>query len=323
MNNVVSVDIVMITYNQEKYVAQAIESVLQQKCDFPFLLIINDDCSTDNTPNICKEYAYKYPNLILFNQNKSNVGLMRNYKISLEACQSKYVAILEGDDYWIDDCKLKKQAKILESNKDVGLVHSARHSLLDETNKISEPLKQTTIFNLLNQGNVFEQLLISNFISPLTVLFRNELIKDKLDFNYFIENKLKTLDYALWLLITYKSKVVYMKESTAVYRVRRDSISNKKSLDSMENFLITSRLTCKYFINKFKVKTISEKKIDLIYNNILFSHSLLYGDYEFSRKYSQLIKVLSLKDYCKFIISKSKMSVRIYSKCLNFIIKYY
>ena len=315
------VDIVMITYNQEKYVAQAIESVLEQKCDFPFLLIINDDFSTDRTHIICQEYANKFPNQILYAQNSSNIGLIKNYKIALEASNSKYVAILEGDDYWIDDCKLQKQVKILESNEDVGLVHSARHSLFEGTNEITGPLKETVTFNLLNQGYVFDKLLISNFISPLTVLFRNDLIKDKLDFDFFIENKFKTLDYAMWLLIAYNSKIIFTENSTAVYRVRRNSISNKKSMESMENFLETSRLTCKYYINKYGVETISEKKIDSIYDNILFSHSLLYGNYEFSRKYSQLIEVLSLKDCCKYIISKSKFSIYIYSKILNFIIK--
>ena len=104
-------------YNHEKYIAQAIESVLEQKTNFPYRLIIADDHSTDGTPGICAEYARKYPETILCILQDLNYGIIRNYECAFNTCTAKYIAILEGDDYWIDSLKLQKQLSILENKK--------------------------------------------------------------------------------------------------------------------------------------------------------------------------------------------------------------
>jgi glycosyltransferase involved in cell wall biosynthesis len=317
MRNVVSVEIVMLTYNEEKFVSQAIDSVLEQDCEFPFLLVIFDDCSTDNTAAICQDYALKFPQKIHFTQNKENLGLIKNYRKALDFCTAKYIAILEGDDYWIDKCKLQKQVELLESDSELGLVHTARQTLINETQKIHKTSTTVTNFHRKNQGFVFNTLLLENFITPLTVLFRHKAIIAKLDFDYFINNDFKTLDYAIWLAITKENKIAFMEDETGVYRIRRDSIMNKKSIQSLEIFLQTSRLTCKYYIEKFNVKEISATCIDDFYNNFLFSHSLLYGDSIYSKKYANIIKKNSLKDWLKYFISKSDLSIFLYSKFLN------
>ena len=110
------VSVVVITYNQEKYIGQALDSILMQKTDFPIEILIGDDCSDDNTPNIVKRYEQEYPSLIKAFCREENLGSTRNsYELYMRA-KGKYIANLEGDDYWIDDKKLQKQVDFLEAN---------------------------------------------------------------------------------------------------------------------------------------------------------------------------------------------------------------
>ena len=111
----------LVTYNQENFIRQAIESIVKQKVNFDYEVIIGEDCSTDGTPAICDEYAEKYPFIMVFHHNP-NKGLVKNWEFVLSHCTGDYVAMLEGDDYWIDEYKIQKQADFLDKNPEYSLV---------------------------------------------------------------------------------------------------------------------------------------------------------------------------------------------------------
>jgi len=106
--------VITITYNHEPFIAKTIEGVLMQKTSFPIEYIIAEDCSTDNTRNICFEYANKNPNTIKLITSDNNVGFVENEKRGIRAARGKYIAFCEGDDYWTDPLKLQKQVDFLE-----------------------------------------------------------------------------------------------------------------------------------------------------------------------------------------------------------------
>ena len=110
--------VVTVTYNHEPYIARAIEGVLMQDVDFPMELIIADDCSTDGTLRICREYEELHPGLIRVLPAESNMGAVANERRAFEAARGKYVATCEGDDWWDDPMKLQKQVSFLESHPD-------------------------------------------------------------------------------------------------------------------------------------------------------------------------------------------------------------
>lgn len=112
------VSVLMVTYNHEQYIAQAIESVLMQETNFDYELVIGEDCSIDGTRDIVKEYAVKYPNKIkaLFHHKNLGYGGKLNLLKTFNICQGKYIAFLEGDDYWTDNSKLQQQVDFLEQN---------------------------------------------------------------------------------------------------------------------------------------------------------------------------------------------------------------
>ncbi|MRS04686.1 glycosyltransferase, partial [bacterium] len=115
------VSVCMITYNHGPYIRQAIEGILKQKCSFPFEIIIGEDCSSDNTAEICREYASEYQ-IIKLLPSGTNLGMLPNFFRTIDACSGKYIAFCEGDDYWTDPGKLGKQADFLEMNPDFGMV---------------------------------------------------------------------------------------------------------------------------------------------------------------------------------------------------------
>lgn len=112
------VSIGMATYNHEKYIAKAIESVLMQEVNFSYELVIGEDCSTDHTRDIVIEYQKKYPDVIRLILHDENVGMQKNSDCLRRACKGKYRANLEGDDYWLPIDKLQTQVDFLENNPD-------------------------------------------------------------------------------------------------------------------------------------------------------------------------------------------------------------
>lgn len=110
--------VLVVTYNHEKYIRLALESIVSQKTDYKFRVHVFDDMSTDGTVNIINEYAEKYPRLVIPFISKINRGAQQNIWEAYQSVDTKYCAFLEGDDYWCDENKLQLQIDALESNPD-------------------------------------------------------------------------------------------------------------------------------------------------------------------------------------------------------------
>ena len=114
-----------IAYNHEKYIKQTLEGFLMQKTNFRFEVLVHDDASTDATAKIIEDYAHNFPDLIkliLENENKKSKGINIGKEIMLPLSKGKFIAICEGDDFWIDDSKLQKQYDVMISNPNVSIV---------------------------------------------------------------------------------------------------------------------------------------------------------------------------------------------------------
>lgn len=202
------VSICMITYNHESYIKQAIESVLMQKCDFSFELVIGEDCSTDNTFMICQELAQVNPQIKLL-PSISNLGMMDNLTRTLNACNGKYIAMLEGDDYWTDPLKLQKQVDFLEANEDFAICfHPVK---IWQKGKI----KKDYLTNNVNDITTIHDLAYENYIHTPSVLFRNNL------FEHFPHELSQSPvgDYFLHMLNARFGKIKKLSDAMAVYRL--------------------------------------------------------------------------------------------------------
>ena len=132
--------VILITYNHEKYIEKSLDSVLSQVTDFPFEIVIGDDCSPDDTKNIIREYRDKYPDIIRIVHREKNTGrpTLNVYETTMK-CRGDYLAYLEGDDYWTDSDKLQKQMDFLNEHPEyIACTHS--HKMIDDNgNDITDP----------------------------------------------------------------------------------------------------------------------------------------------------------------------------------------
>ncbi|MFV5686297.1 glycosyltransferase [Flavobacterium sp. GB2R13] len=207
----ITVSVFILTYNQEQFIAQTIESILMQKTNFSFQLVIGEDCSTDATRVICEKYAIDYGDKIkLLPSQGKNIGLIANYIRTIKACDGNYIAICDGDDYWIDEHKLQKQVDFLESNPEYSIVHTAV--------KMEYPNGDCEFFYNDNclKLNDFNSLIHFNFIVSVTVLFRNIQSIEPLPL-WVIKYPYGDWSTYLWT-IRKGGKIHYIPDVTAVYR---------------------------------------------------------------------------------------------------------
>lgn len=213
-----------LVYNHKPYLRDCLEGFVMQQTNFPFVAIVHDDCSTDGSAAIIREYEAKYPDIIkpiyeTENQySKRDGSLSRIMKEAIEATGAKYVAMCEGDDYWTDPLKLQKQVDILEADSECGLVHTNIY------HRINDDVYDDHIQRELSS---FKEMILGQKISTLTVLIR----KDILDKAYQKLNEnpvLKSIymgDYPLFLMISCISKIKFLPIYTGVYRILNNSVS--------------------------------------------------------------------------------------------------
>jgi len=245
----VLLNVIIPTYNHQNYIAQAIESVLVQNCNFNYQIIIGEDCSTDDTRRICEKYESENSGKIVLLKNNSNLGLVRNYQRLFEACKGKYVAILEGDDYWVNLLKLQSQVDILEAYPEVGLVHTKCCSIYEN----GQVKVNTHLYHSNKKSyDLYNDVILGNYtIVPVTACFRLELFRKYVDFNFCVANELVTIDSFMWPELAYHSKFHFIDEVTGYYRVLSNSISNSKNFDNFLRWYEKGILTLNYYNFKY------------------------------------------------------------------------
>jgi glycosyltransferase involved in cell wall biosynthesis len=254
------VNVCMITYNHEEYIEQAVNSVMMQEIDFPFELVISEDCSTDSTREIILRLKEKYPGKIRLLLNEKNIGIMPNFIAALRACNGQYIALLEADDYWTDPGKLKMQVDILDANP--GIAYCAHNAMVIYENNDKPPHS----FNLDKPSTVstIEDLIKRWFTQTGTIVFRRELIAETPEWFPFIHNG----DYALGLLLALHGKIFYLDRVMSVYRKHQEGISSHVSRNHGYNnraWLDMFTKFNKYSNNKY-IKEILERIVSMSEN---------------------------------------------------------
>ncbi len=213
----VVVSVATTTYNHEAYIAEAIESVLRQETDFAVELVIGEDCSTDGTRAIVQAYAERFPGRIRLLLAERNQGLTANHCAVLDACTGKYVALLDGDDYWVDPTKLQRQVAMLESDPELAICF--HNVLVLRENQPSQP----RLFCPESQKELstLEDILRYNFIPACSCVFRRGLY-GKLPHWY---HTLPWVDWPLHILNARHGDIGYINAVMAVYRLHSSNVS--------------------------------------------------------------------------------------------------
>ena len=264
------ISIKCMTYNHENYIAHCIDGFLMQKTNFPFEILIHDDCSTDKTESIVRDYETKFPKIIkgiYETENQWQKGCGAHHTKIDAAIKGKYIALCEGDDYWIDENKLQMQVDFLEKNPDFGLCYT-------KCLEYNQSKNEYTPIILGRKIKDFNDLLSANGIPTLTVLVRSELVQSyAVDINPSNKNW-KMGDYPLWLYISKKSKIKHFETVSGVYRILENSASHSNDINKLIDFEKSVFEIQSYFSKRFNgnyYPNMNDKFISLFNSQLLNS----------------------------------------------------
>ena len=233
------VSICCITYNHALFIDQALQGFLLQKTSFETEIIIHDDASTDDTVTIIRNFAAKHNLPVILKANKNNIGVSKNFYEALTHGKGKYIAICEGDDYWIDPFKLQKQVDFLEAHPDYAICcHNAQILRVDDPDLLAFTNEEN---DFSSAG--FERLSKGEFMSTPTVVYR------KACFDNFPARAIPYLNnYTLNLHNALSGNIAYLPEVMSVYRVHKGGVwSMVPRINTLINHLPAYRFYIEYF----------------------------------------------------------------------------
>lgn len=318
MNPVISV--MIVTYNQEEYIAKSIESILEQECSFPYEIVIGEDCSTDRTRDICESYASMYPDIIRLIKNEYNKGLLKNYVDTLLSCRGDFIADLAGDDYWIDKKKLERQANLLLSKDNCVACFTNYQKLFEENGQLSSPVNTSRETYSLSVSDISKHMgcMGDPLIFTCTAMFRKsafEYFYNRYP-SFFKDDKYTCEDFQLVFAFLYQGEAIYDPAVTTVYRIGQSSVSNASSLARKKSFatgLIHLRLD---LINQFHLPITTVSSFFDYRLKEIYSLSLKLND---TKGLDTIRRMLEAQGYSPDLtirvysfISKNKLLIRLF-----------
>lgn len=219
------------TYQHVPYIRNTLDSILMQKTDFPFEILLGEDESTDGTREICIEYGEKYHDKIrLFLNSRRNVIYVDgrptgrwNFMNNLRNARGKYIAMMPGDDYWTDSYKLQKQVDFLERHPDCAMCFHNAYNLRPDQSKVDYMREWFKVE--IKPYYTLEDLLTQNFIPTCSVLFRNGLIKEFPNQYY----KILAGDWLLHVMLARFGRLGFINEIWGVRRIHEGGLMSKAS----------------------------------------------------------------------------------------------
>ncbi len=293
------VSVMMISYNQEEFIDEAIRGVMLQKVPFDIELIIGDDCSTDSTAERCRYWQQKYPDIIRILPRERNLGVQRNYIDVYNHCRGKYIAVCEGDDYWFDRSKLRRQVEYMEGHKDCTVCF----------HRVVNYFTDTRTMSLSNGGQKRDtsiaDLSRSNYITNLSVMYRRGVFGALPD---WVE-QVTAPDYTFHMLHASKGKIHYMNRPMAVYRQSSKGVWSKAGA---ERRLRMSLLARKNLIDYFSgvrdiVEGLMESSVSVAISLVIYLEN--EGRYDEATEVRHLVRQYR-KDWSKEDVTQAIESRR-------------
>lgn len=218
--------ICLITYNHEKFIRQALESIAAQQVNFVTELIIADDRSKDDTPKIITDFLTTYSGAVRILNRERNLGPAANFIDMIGAASGKYVAYLEGDDYWIGSYKLQRQVDFLEAHSNIAL--SAHNSIVLPVKDEPHIFNKSTKYSNKPYNSIYaiEDYIIKDFFHSSAIVYRRSML------GAFPDWYAKAFggDYFLVLFLAMNGGIHYINEPLSAYRTNTNSISHHHSL---------------------------------------------------------------------------------------------
>tara|TARA_R110002072_G_scaffold287511_1_gene453279 strand:- start:21 stop:950 length:930 start_codon:yes stop_codon:yes gene_type:complete len=294
----------LITYNNEKHIEETLQSILRQKVNFDYEIVVGDDCSTDNTLHIINKYKEKHSEIFNVKKNEKQLGILGNFKATLDRCQGQYVFDIAGDDLFKTEDALQKMVDILQSDTNLGFVDSGFDKYIEDTMKTKHYSNSKLIES--DKAAYKNSILIGDF-TPIGICFNREKLYQHVDFETYIKMNVGIEDYPILVDLIMNTSVKTIQESLHIYRVHRKSYSHTKKMKDL-SFQMRQMLNLfDYFTNKYKF---DDYLVNAYYHNHYRRSLFLAGYYEDKKLGKEVfseIKTKNFKDYIHYWASQNKL----------------
>src|SRR5438094_5921795 len=253
------VSVLLSTYNQEKYIAQALESVLMQETDFDYEIVILEDCSTDATREIVLAYQKRHPDKIRLRLAARNERSNKPFAEEFQAAAGRYIAMNDGDDYWTSPKKLQKQVEFLDAHPECALCFHNALRIYEDENRAPFPQ------NFAGQKRIFalEDIWRSNFIAGCAAMFRKDALGQLPEWYYTMSYG----DWPLYILCAQHGKIGYIDEILGVYRIHREGLWSRldaiQKLEGLIAFYETMNANLDFRFNDIVEPLVSARRKEL------------------------------------------------------------
>ena len=277
------VSVVVATYRHARFIAQCLDGIVNQVTKFPIEVIVGEDGSDDGTTELCIQYAEKYPNLIrLFIRDRSlsqyrsaegNV-IRFNGVWNRMSARGKYIAMCEGDDYWIDPLKLQKQVDFLEANPKYVLSHTNFRYYFELDKKYFENKHCASNLEILSKGLIPEDILHRYFVQTLTAVMRRDAYQKAIQHDEFLFSGYFLMgDTQLWYELSKLGKIHFLTDVTGVYR-KNEGSATRGNIKNSYRFELSSAELRQYLCERDNLSPSFCKKTQIRYNRALYNYKV-------------------------------------------------
>lgn len=231
----IDVSIICPVYNKEEYISQGLDSILSQKTDYSYEILVGEDCSTDNSYEVLKAYEKKYPDIIHIYRREKNLRQSANVYDLFKKSQGKYVMILDLDDYYTSDYKIEKQVSFLEEHTEyIGTVHD--FEVVDKSgNVITDEQNAKPITEYLGKEITLEDFLEKGFIFQTATLCYRNIWRDDWDYSILYTSDDTVVDLTINTILLKRTPLFVLPETLSAYRlVIEDGAANVRSVCSKD-----------------------------------------------------------------------------------------
>ena len=285
------VTVCVVTYNQEQWIRQTLDSILAQQTDYPYEVIIGEDHGTDGTRAICQEYADKFENVILL-PSTENLGVTANWVQCVKAGSGKYIMGCAGDDYWHNPYKLQLQVEYMEAHPECVLCHTDIDELHERDGSILQNAKQSREI-VPPEGRIQKEILSGREqISAVTMCFCRKTFEKYVPAEEFARRRFPREDWPTLLVLAAHGEIRYLPVSTATYRVGQESITRTSDYEKVIRRAQKDKEMTEYIYSLFPEWGPFED--GPYFDNIGYHHALYAAyrnnDYAAAKNYAKLDK---------------------------------
>lgn len=312
------VSICCITYNHQEFIGDALEGFLMQITTFPFEIIVYDDCSTDETQNIIKQYQNRYPDIIkplLQEENQYSKGRNIMPLFVFPKARGKYIATCEGDDYWTDHLKLEKQVALMEVHKEINF---SFHKVF-VINRDAEVLQIIGNYghrtSIVKTEDIIERK--HGFIGASSYMIRANTLENIINF-FKKYGPFPVGDIYITILASFSNGGLFINENMSVYRKfsiehswSEQNKNPKQRINTLKKYLESFPILDQYTAYQFT------KTIDLLHDKYFKELLFLENKETYFKKIDNLIKKLQQKDEKYILYGAGTLGKYIFNRLSN------